>query len=72
MATSDRARLLAALLLGGVTLALTACGPEESREAGGLGADHGNRPAEVQLQGDDPYDDRIYYETPHRLPAEET
>ena len=61
--------LLAAALL--LALALTACGPEGDRErGGGLGGDTGNRDEEVELHGEDPAYERIYYRTPLDPPVE--
>ena len=72
--TRRRHTRLAALLplLIALVLTLAACGPEDDRERGdgrGSGADPDNRDASVELQGDDPRDDRIFVDTPEKLPA---
>ena len=63
-------RLGSFLLVIAVALGLAACGsPEAGRtRGGGDGADVGNREGDVQLQGDEDQDQRIYYETPARSP----
>ena len=65
-------RLAARLpLLVGLTLGLAACGPEAERtQGGGTGAAPGNRNEEVQLHGDEPTDERIYFGTTIKRPAE--
>lgn len=75
MLGSRHRRLLGLGALAALTLALAACSPESARiRGGGAGADPGNHPADaadVQLQGDEPYFDRTYYETP-REPLQPT
>ena len=67
-----RRRLTAMLpLLLGLTFGLAACGPEAERtQGGGPGADPGNRDEEVQLHGDEAPEQRIYFDTPIKRPAE--
>ncbi len=61
------------VLLGLLTVAalgLVACGPEAERtRGGGPGADIGNHGNPVQLRGDEPFDTRIYYQTPRDTPV---
>ena len=60
-----RSRLLAVLI--GASVVLAACGPEDGRERGdgdGSGADPDNRDDSVQLHGDEPPLDRIFFDTP--------
>ena len=75
LARPRRSRLAALLpLLIALTLALAACGPEDDRERGdgrGSGADPDNRDSSVQLLGDDDRDDRIFEDTPEKLPEAE-
>ena len=57
-------------LLAVVALGLTGCGPEATRtQGGGPGADVGNHGDPVELQGNEPADARIYYQTPRDTPA---
>ena len=76
MAVHARARptRLAALLplLLALALVLAACGPEADRERGdgaASGADTDNRDSSIQLTGNEPRDDRIFDDTPDKLPA---
>lgn len=70
--TAPVARFGGWLALGALALAtLAACAssPEAARvRGGGPGGDTGNRGDPVQLQGDQPYPARVYYETPRDLP----
>lgn len=68
-------RLLGALvpLAVALTLGLSACSPESNRggRGGSGGADVGNRSTDVQLQGDEPPEERIYFETPLKPPTDD-
>lgn len=55
------------LLLVLFTVGFTGCSPEAQRtRGGGPGADVGNRGATVQLHGDVPPAQRMFYRTPHK------
>ncbi|MDP9366238.1 MAG: hypothetical protein M3Q10_18795 [Chloroflexota bacterium] len=75
--TGRPSRLLALVpLLVALTLALAACSPEGARLQGqgaGTGGDPDNwdRDAQVELHGEVEQDQRIYHETPNRLPEEQ-
>ena len=60
-------RRYACLLLIVLATAVCGCSPEAQRtRGGGPGADIGNRGASVQLHGDVPPEQRIFYRTPHK------
>jgi hypothetical protein len=55
------------LLLIVLAMAVCGCSPEAQRtRGGGPGADIGNRDAIVQLHGDVPPEQRIFYRTPRK------
>jgi hypothetical protein len=55
------------LLLIVLSVAVCGCSPEAQRtRGGGPGADIGNRDATVQLHGDVPPEQRIFYRTPRK------
>ena len=67
-------RLVALIpVLVALAFALTACGPEGDRDrGGGAGSDPGNRGNGVVIRGDGEVgqEERIYYDTPIKRPAE--
>jgi hypothetical protein len=71
MVASVRRRLILPAALLALALGLAACGPEADRDrGGGDGADVGNVDEDVELHGEDPPVERIYYQTPLDPPVE--
>lgn len=70
---APRRRLAAALpLLAALAFVLAACSPESGRggRGGSAGADVGNVGDTIQMHGDEDQDDRIYLDTPLKLPID--
>jgi hypothetical protein len=66
-------KLLLVLVLVLLAFTLVACGPEANRtdsDGKKSGADIGNWGDPVQMHGDEPPAESIYYKTPDELPAE--